>query len=64
MFLKSEKWYQQRGIPYRRGYLLYGHPGTGKSSFIQAVAGALDYSICMLSLGGSNGAVMTDDRLA
>lgn len=23
-FLASERWYAARGIPYRRGYLLYG----------------------------------------
>ena len=28
-FLESEEWYYARGIPYRRGYLLYGPPGTG-----------------------------------
>ncbi|KAI9435526.1 BCS1 N terminal-domain-containing protein [Lactarius indigo] len=28
-FLKSEKWYADRGIPFRRGYLLYGVPGSG-----------------------------------
>lgn len=29
-FLASGKWYYDRGIPYRRGYLLHGPPGTGK----------------------------------
>lgn len=29
-FLESQKWYVDRGIPYRRGYLLYGPPGSGK----------------------------------
>lgn len=28
-FLAGEEWYQFRGIPFRRGYLLYGPPGTG-----------------------------------
>ncbi len=28
-FLASERWYGERGIPYRRGYLLHGPPGTG-----------------------------------
>ncbi|OLL22730.1 Mitochondrial chaperone BCS1 [Neolecta irregularis DAH-3] len=59
-FLKSEKWYADRGIPYRRGYLLYGPPGSGKSSFIQALAGHLDYNICILNLSTRG---LTDDRL-
>ena len=25
----SAGWYRDRGIPYRRGYLLYGPPGSG-----------------------------------
>lgn len=59
-FLKSGGWYHNRGIPYRRGYLLYGPPGSGKTSFIQAIAGELDYNICLLNLSEKN---MTDDRL-
>jgi chaperone BCS1 len=38
-FLKNRKWYFDRGIPYRRGYLLYGPPGCGKTSFVTALAG-------------------------
>lgn len=49
-FLNSSEWYHNRGIPYRRGYLLYGPPGSGKTSFIQAIAGELDYNICILNL--------------
>ena len=49
------------GIPYRRGYLLHGPPGSGKSSFITAVAGALQYNICILNLAEHG---LTDDRLA
>ena len=59
-FLASREWYLDRGIPYRRGYLLYGTPGTGKSSFIQALAGELDFSIALLNLSERG---MTDDRL-
>lgn len=29
-FLGRQQWYVDRGIPYRRGYLLYGPPGSGK----------------------------------
>ncbi|EFA81958.1 mitochondrial chaperone BCS1 [Heterostelium album PN500] len=53
-FLSNANWYTERGIPYRRGYLLYGPPGTGKSSFITALAGELQLSICILNLAGKN----------
>ena len=33
-FIDFPQWYRERGIPYRRGYLLYGPPGCGKSSFM------------------------------
>ncbi|BGO91962.1 Mitochondrial chaperone BCS1 [Rhodotorula toruloides] len=59
-FMGRGKWYSERGIPYRRGYLLYGPPGSGKSSFIQALAGSLDYNICVLNLSERG---LTDDKL-
>ena len=31
---ESASWYIDKGIPYRRGYLLYGPPGSGKTSYI------------------------------
>jgi chaperone BCS1 len=59
-FLNARTWYLDRGIPYRRGYLLHGPPGTGKSSFIQALAGNLDFNIAILNLSERG---LTDDRL-
>ena len=59
-FLSAREWYLDRGIPYRRGYLLYGPPGTGKSSFIQALAGELDYNIAILNVSERG---LTDDKL-
>ncbi|XBW36789.1 hypothetical protein QEN19_002366 [Hanseniaspora menglaensis] len=59
-FMGNGDWYFDRGIPYRRGYLLHGPPGSGKTSFIQALAGHLDYNICILNLAEAN---LTDDRL-
>jgi hypothetical protein len=44
-----------------RGYLLHGPPGSGKSSFIMALAGRLGYNICILNLTERG---LTDDRLA
>ncbi|KAF8822306.1 putative BCS1 family isoform 9 [Cardiosporidium cionae] len=59
-FLSGSKWYFDRGIPYRRGYLLHGPPGCGKSSYVMAVAGQLKYNICVLNVGDP---YLTDDRL-
>ncbi|KAF5328700.1 hypothetical protein D9619_011488 [Psilocybe cf. subviscida] len=52
-FLRSEKWYADRGIPFRRGYLLHGVPGSGKSSLIHALAGQLQLDIYVVSLSAS-----------
>ncbi|CZT42046.1 probable BCS1 protein precursor [Rhynchosporium secalis] len=60
-FLARQSWYVDRGIPYRRGYLLYGPPGSGKSSFIQGLAGELDFGVAIINLSERG---MTDDKLA
>ena len=60
-FLSSREWYTNSGIPFRRGYLLYGPPGCGKTSFCQVLAGAMKLDICMLSLTDQN---LTDSNLA
>jgi chaperone BCS1 len=49
-FLNNRPWYLQRGIPYRRGYLLHGPPGTGKSSAVVAIASALRMDIALLNV--------------
>jgi chaperone BCS1 len=53
-FFTKQEWYVDRGIPYRRGYLLYGPPGNGKTSFIQSLAGELKLDICVLGLSSNS----------
>lgn len=59
-FLDSASWYHTMGIPYRRGYLLYGPPGCGKSSLVMALAGELGMAICLVSLSNRS---VDDDSL-
>ncbi|KAI0169034.1 BCS1 N terminal-domain-containing protein [Hypoxylon sp. FL1284] len=46
----TQRWYANRGIPYRRGYLLHGPPGTGKSSLSLALSGFFKMRIYIVSL--------------
>ncbi len=59
-FYASSAWYAERGIPYRRGYLLHGPPGTGKTTTVLAVAGELNVSVASLSLSSK---LMSDENL-
>jgi DNA polymerase III delta prime subunit len=54
------RWYAQRGLPYRRGYLFYGPPGTGKTSLSLALAGELKLPLYILSLSTGS---LTDETL-
>ncbi|KAK8015807.1 hypothetical protein PG991_008695 [Apiospora marii] len=48
---ESERYYREKGNPYRRGYLLHGPPGTGKSSLVNALAGHFDLPVYTVDLG-------------
>lgn len=51
-FLGAKRMYEDLGIPYRRGYLLTGPPGTGKSSLILAVASHFELPVYSVPLRG------------
>ena len=46
----TAKWYQDRGIPYRRGYLFHGAPGCGKTSLAVSLAGHFKLDVYIVSL--------------
>ncbi|KII92170.1 hypothetical protein PLICRDRAFT_102751 [Plicaturopsis crispa FD-325 SS-3] len=55
-FTNGQQWYEERGIPFRRGYLLHGARGSGKSSLVYAIAAEMARDVCVLSLGtGTHG---------
>jgi hypothetical protein len=50
-FLRREDWFRRHGLAYRRGYLLHGPPGNGKTSVVRVMTShpsvtpyALDFS--------------------
>jgi len=45
----SCKWYKDNNIPYHFGIMLYGTPGTGKSSIAQAIANHLKANMTIIS---------------
>ncbi|KAK9018533.1 hypothetical protein V6N11_001505 [Hibiscus sabdariffa] len=49
-FLKARQYYHRLGRVWKRSYLLYGPSGTGKSSFIAAVANFLSYDVYAIDL--------------
>jgi chaperone BCS1 len=59
-FFASRERYEALGIPWRRGYLLYGAPGTGKTSLVTALASELSLNVCVLSLASPN---VTDEKI-
>lgn len=49
-FSESKEYYAKIGKAWKRGYLLFGPPGTGKSTMIAAMANLLKYDVYDLEL--------------
>lgn len=54
-FLASEQEYVRRSIPWHRGYLFEGDPGTGKTSLARALAHHFDLDVRYVSLSDMRG---------
>jgi predicted AAA+ superfamily ATPase len=58
-FIDGEEWYRERDVPYTRGYMFFGLPGTGKSSMIKGISSMTKRHIHYLMLNN----VKTDNEL-
>lgn len=50
---KSWAWYDSRQIPFTYGLVLYGPPGSGKSTIVKSIAQVSDFEIHSVSLRGT-----------
>jgi hypothetical protein len=50
LWRSSRSWYLEKGIPWKRGWLLYGPPGTGKTALARAFAEDLNLPIYVFNL--------------
>jgi len=49
-FKDSQDWYIERGIPYKKIFILHGIPGTGKTSLIKSLAGFYGKNLCLINI--------------
>ncbi|XP_066312203.1 AAA-ATPase At3g50940-like [Miscanthus floridulus] len=50
-FLGQREYYERTGRAWKRGYLIHGPPGTGKSSLVAAISSHLHFDVYDLDLG-------------
>ncbi|AYV85551.1 MAG: AAA family ATPase [Satyrvirus sp.] len=53
-FIESEDLFKRNGMPFRKGYLVEGETGTGKSLITEIIATKYNMNICLLNLNVNN----------
>jgi len=53
-WINMQHWCYERGLPWKRGWLLYGDPGNGKTSFIRTVAKWINVPVRVFDLSTMN----------
>lgn len=59
-FLHNKKYYDDNGFPFRRGYMLIGPPGTGKSSIVEIISFTHKMPVFSITLNAKD---MNDETL-
>ncbi len=59
-WLQSKEWHRDRGVPWKRGYGLYGLPGTGKTALVRAIAEDFDLPVYVFDLATLHNDEMRD----
>jgi hypothetical protein len=58
---KSRDWFVKKEIPWKRGYLLEGTQGSGKTSFVRALGQNFDFPIYIFNLSTMNNSEFLDE---
>lgn len=53
-FRNNKEWFERANLPNKLTYILYGEPGTGKTSIIKGIASHYNMNLCVLNISHMN----------
>ena len=60
LWFQSKDWYQRRRLPWRRGYMFHGVPGTGKTTLARELSIELDLPVHFMDLASMSNEDLRD----